>query len=172
MQAQAGSELAEGDALAGAGSEGRFGDSVRGARASGAGTDLAFVMAAGFIADTASLPFIVSNPVNIVSVAASLAVLLFFYRRGIPRTYDVGESSSSHEARLYANVIGSDLWPKMTAVGSLAMLLWLHVLQRKGTKITRGYFKAGVRITPPVLLAIPLAHAGWLALIGYDLIAL
>ena len=72
---------------------------------------LAFVMAAGFIADTASLPLIVSNLVNIVSadffkigfadyasvmvpvdlasIAATLAVLLLFFRRDIPASYDV-----------------------------------------------------------------------------------
>jgi arsenical pump membrane protein len=74
----------------------------------------------GFIADTASLPLVVSNlvnivsadffgigfgeyasvmvPVDLVSIAATLGALLIFFRRDIPQDYDVAALRAPHAA--------------------------------------------------------------------------
>ncbi|THF88889.1 arsenical efflux pump membrane protein ArsB [Deinococcus sp. KSM4-11] len=74
-----------------------------------------------------------------------------------------GVSGHAQQALAFGSLVGADIGPKLTPIGSLATLLWLHVLKGRGLSVSWGeYLRAGLVLTPPVLLVGLLAL--WLRL--------
>lgn len=108
----------------------------------------------GWLADRGALAAIVGTGV-LVALFSSLMNNLPGVMLGCLAIAALGtEAGALQEGMILANVIGSDIGPKMTPIGSLATLIWLHSLERRGLKISWSYYlKVGLIITPPVLLA-------------------
>lgn len=68
------------------------------------------------------------------------------------RTIHLG--ASTHQALVYGTILGADLGPNLTTVGSLATMLWLVILRRKGLDVsTLDYIKLGLTVVPVMLVA-------------------
>jgi len=99
------------------------------------------------------------GPLLSVLYTGTLAALLSSAMNNLPTVMvnalgiaATGITGAARTSMALANVIGCDLGPKLTPIGSLATLLWLHVLERRGLRITWGYYlRIGAMLTLPVL---------------------
>lgn len=128
-------------------------------------TDLAasvllWLAAQGTFVATIGTGFVVAVLASVMNnMPATLVGALAIDRADVP--------ALTQELMVYANVVGNDLGPKFTPIGSLATLLWLHVLAGKGQRITWGqYMKVGLVLTPPVLLVTLIALWAWLPIVS------
>ncbi len=114
---------------------------------------------------TDELSLIIGNMVKLGEPAAIvgvgfLAAALSAVMNNMPTVMvmDIALKPYGSDLLAYANIIGCNLGPKMTPFGSLATLLWLHVLEKKGVKIGFcEYSKFGLLVTPIVLLVVLLS---------------
>jgi arsenical pump membrane protein len=63
-------------------------------------------------------------------------------------------SSDIQNAFVAATILGCDLGPNLTTVGSLATVLWLLILRQRNVDVSGlDYFKVGLMVTPLMLVA-------------------
>ena len=104
----------------------------------------------GALAATASATFgaaVLSNLLNNLPVA-------------VASSYVVAQAPSEHLA--YPLIAGVDLGPNLTTAGSLATILWIAALRKRGIEVSPlEYLRLGLIVVPPMLLATVL----WLAIL-------
>ncbi len=70
----------------------------------------------------------------------------------ISTIHGVQSPPATQMGMIFAIILGADLGPNLTTVGSLATILWLLILRRKGLEIsTREYLKLGLAVVPVML---------------------
>lgn len=71
----------------------------------------------------------------------------------------IERSSGEHRTALtYAVLIGTNIGPILTTYGSLATMLWLSLVRKRGMDVTTGqYLRVGVLSMPPILISSAIA---------------
>ncbi len=71
----------------------------------------------------------------------------------------IERSSGEHQTALtYAVLIGTNIGPILTTYGSLATMLWLSLVRKRGIDVTTGqYLRIGVLSMPPILISSAIA---------------
>jgi arsenical pump membrane protein len=68
--------------------------------------------------------------------------------------HGAGLSSAGTHAAALGTIIGADLGPNLTPVGSVATLLWFVLLRQRGLEVsTWSYIRIGLIVTPVTILA-------------------
>ena len=66
--------------------------------------------------------------------------------------------SIPHQGLIYSAILGADLGPNITILGSLSSMLWLVLLRQRGLDIhPLQYIKLGLLVTPIMLIAAALS---------------
>jgi len=117
---------------------------------------------AGLTDEVAHLLQYLNSQNQLIAVVGTgfLSAFLSAFMNNMPTVMvmDIALHSIENQAMIYANIVGCNLGPKMTPFGSLATLLWLHTLKKKGVTISFWlYSKFGLIVTPPVLLMVLLS---------------
>jgi arsenical pump membrane protein len=72
----------------------------------------------------------------------------------VPTLHSVVSTGQAHLGLVYAAIMGCDLGPNLTTVGSLATMFWLVILRRKGLDVSSiEYFKLGILVVP-IMIAV------------------
>ncbi|WP_027483320.1 arsenical efflux pump membrane protein ArsB [Deinococcus pimensis] len=99
----------------------------------------------------ATLVFVTGTLVALLSAVMNNLPALLLVTLGLEQAR---LTDAARETAALAAVVGADVGPKLTPIGSLATLLWLHVLARRGVNVSWSeYVRAGLLLTPPVLIA-------------------
>jgi arsenical pump membrane protein len=71
----------------------------------------------------------------------------------------IQRSSGEHQTALtYAVLLGTNIGPILTTYGSLATMLWLSLVRKRGIDVTtRQYLRVGVLSMPPILVSSAIA---------------
>jgi len=68
---------------------------------------------------------------------------------------DIALKGVENHSLIYANIIGVNIGSKLTPIGSLSTLIWLHIMQKGGVGISFfKYMKFAIIITPVVLILV------------------